>query len=221
MTSDTTVLNLYAGIGGNRKKWVDVDVTAVEWNSSIAAVYRDHFSDDTVVETDAHDYLLSHFDEFDVVWASPPCQSHSRLRYNFGYKADNSERPRGDIAPKYPDMGLYEEILLLTHYFDGDWVVENVQPYYKPLIPGQTVGRHLVWSNASIPDTDDGRNIVQPYTIEKLQDELGFDLSGYTFHDARKDQVLKNCVHPELGKHVFDAVTSRRQSSVADFSPDE
>jgi len=28
----TKVLNLYAGIGGNRKLWTDVDVTAVEWD---------------------------------------------------------------------------------------------------------------------------------------------------------------------------------------------
>ena len=30
------VLNLYAGIGGNRKLWKDVEVTAVENNKEIA-----------------------------------------------------------------------------------------------------------------------------------------------------------------------------------------
>ena len=30
------ILNLYAGIGGNRKLWKDVQVTAVELNSEIA-----------------------------------------------------------------------------------------------------------------------------------------------------------------------------------------
>ena len=35
------VLNLYAGIGGNRKLWTDVEVTAIENNESIAAIYQD------------------------------------------------------------------------------------------------------------------------------------------------------------------------------------
>jgi len=34
------VLNLYAGIGGNRKHWVDVEVTAIEYNQEIADVYK-------------------------------------------------------------------------------------------------------------------------------------------------------------------------------------
>ena len=37
------VLNLYAGIGGNRKLWQDVDVTAVELNPQIAKIYQDFF----------------------------------------------------------------------------------------------------------------------------------------------------------------------------------
>ena len=43
------VLNLYAGIGGNRKLWEDVEVTAVEWDPKIAEIYQDFFPDDTVV----------------------------------------------------------------------------------------------------------------------------------------------------------------------------
>lgn len=33
------VLNLYAGIGGNRKLWKDVEVTAVEKNPQVADIY--------------------------------------------------------------------------------------------------------------------------------------------------------------------------------------
>ena len=43
------VLNLYAGIGGNRKLWEDVEVTAVEYNKDIAAIYQDFFPKDKVV----------------------------------------------------------------------------------------------------------------------------------------------------------------------------
>jgi DNA (cytosine-5)-methyltransferase 1 len=63
----TKVLNLYAGIGGNRKLWDDVDVTAVEWDEDKAEVYRDHFPNDTVVVTDAHEYLKEHYNEFDFI----------------------------------------------------------------------------------------------------------------------------------------------------------
>jgi len=77
---ETKVLNLYAGIGGNRKLWSDVDVTAVEWDEDKAEVYRDHFPDDEVIVTDAHEYLLEHFREFDFIWSSCPCPTHSQIR---------------------------------------------------------------------------------------------------------------------------------------------
>ena len=205
----TKVLNLYAGIGGNRKLGEDVEVTAVEWDEEKAEVYKDHFPDDEVVVEDAHEYLLEHFSEFDFVWSSPPCPTHSSLRKNF---ALNDERR--NIEPVYPDMKLYQEVIFLKHHFDGDWVIENVDPYYDPLLKPKKVSRHLFWSNFVIPDANYGGNIVQPYTIDKLESELGFDLSGYTFQNTRKDQVLKNCVHPKLGKHVFEAATKNRQSKL-------
>ena len=51
------ILNLYAGIGGNRKLWGDEhEITAVENNESIAAIYQDFFPNDTVIVGDAHQY---------------------------------------------------------------------------------------------------------------------------------------------------------------------
>ena len=80
------VLNLYAGIGGNRKYWQDVDVTAVEIEPNIAKIYQDFFPDDKVIITDAHQYLLEHYNEYDFIWSSPPCQSHSSFRHNICVK---------------------------------------------------------------------------------------------------------------------------------------
>jgi DNA (cytosine-5)-methyltransferase 1 len=38
------ILNLYAGIGGNRKLWTDCEVTAVENVQHIADVYKQPIS---------------------------------------------------------------------------------------------------------------------------------------------------------------------------------
>lgn len=74
------ILNLYAGLGGNRKNWGDEhEVTAVEMEQKIADVYKANFTNDTVIVGDAHEYLLNNADNFDFIWSSPPCQTHSRM----------------------------------------------------------------------------------------------------------------------------------------------
>lgn len=123
-------LNLYAGIGGNRKLWPEgVSVVAIERDPKIAAVYRRMFPQDEVIEDDAHDYLLKNHQNFDFIWSSPPCQSHSKM-----IRSGRNRKPR------YPDMRLYEQIIFLQHNFKGKWVVENVVPYYKPLVHAEQRG---------------------------------------------------------------------------------
>jgi len=200
------VLNLYAGIGGNRKRWNDVDVTAVERDGTRVEIYRDHFPDDRVVEADAHQYLLDHYDEYDFIWASPPCPTHSEMRKIF----------HQDDSPVYPDMKLYQEILFLKHTFNGDWVVENVDPYYEPLIDAQHVGRHLFWSNFYISDVDIDTDNIRRQDWGDNQDpdgKYGFDVTGYGLSPQEKRKVLNNCVRPELGEHVFRAATTDRQTT--------
>jgi DNA (cytosine-5)-methyltransferase 1 len=81
------VLNLYAGIGGNRKLWKDVEITAIENDVQIAKIYQDFFPKDKVIVADAHEYLLKHFEEFDFIWSSPPCPSHSHIRKELAVEA--------------------------------------------------------------------------------------------------------------------------------------
>lgn len=67
------ILNLYAGIGGNRKLWGNEhEITAIENVKSIAEIYKKFYPKDNVVIDDAHDYLLKHYKEFDFIWSSPP-----------------------------------------------------------------------------------------------------------------------------------------------------
>ena len=196
------VLNLYSGLGGNRKLWQDVEVTAVENNESIAKFYQDHFPQDNVIIADAHDYLLNHYFEYDFIWSSINCPSHSRARF---WASVANKRMR----PIFPDMRLYEEILFLKHYFDGKWVVENVDPFYDPLEkPTIKIGRHLFWSNFHISKIDVKEANVNRGNISDWQALHGFDISEYRF-TTRRDKILRNCVHPDLGLHILNCALNK------------
>jgi DNA (cytosine-5)-methyltransferase 1 len=198
------ILNLYAGIGGNRKLWGDEhEITAVENNESIANVYKLNFPNDKVIIADAHQYLLDHYKEFDFIWSSPPCPTHSKMRKYVTF-------PQGKIPPKYPDMKLYEEILFLMHYFKGKWVVENVNSFYKPLIEPKRICRHFIWSNFEIKDNKDIPNTLK---IQSNKRDINFNFGNIKL-THRKDQVLHNCVEPELGLHILKCVLNEEQSNL-------
>ena len=199
------VLNLYAGIGGNRKLWEDVEVTAVEWVPEIAQIYRDFFPDDEVIETDAHPFLLENFQDYDFIWSSPPCPSHSRARFW-------SSRG-GMYDPIYPDMSLYQEIILLDNYFKGKYCVENTVGYYEPLIKPQVVDRHYYWANFHIKRIKlKNRFNIQHNRIDNFEETIGFDLSPYNNID--KKTVMRNCVDPRLGKHILDCARDKIQTTL-------
>ena len=200
------VLNLYAGIGGNRKLWQDVDVTAVEIVPEIAEIYQDFYPKDKVIVGDAHEYLRQHFREFDFIWSSPPCQTHSVLQM--------TKYHEGDIV--YPNMMLYQEIILLQTFFQGKWVVENVKPYYKPLItPTFSMERHFYWSSDFILDVQ--HSDINFYAIKNdipaMEKEYGFDLSKYKKKLGSKltMTVLRNCVKPKDGLYIFNKINKREE----------
>lgn len=204
------ILNLYAGIGGNRKLWPDtviingetyqVEVTAVEINEKIATIYHDLYPQDIVIIGDAHEFLLNHYQEFDFIWASPPCQSHSRIRFGFGLQA-NWRRTKAI----FPDMKLWQEIIFLNTHAKCDWVVENVIPYYKPLIsPTFQLQRHYFWSSKVVTKANFAPDRIQGGTIGFYQNRLGIDLSPYKGL-SNKTQILRNCVAPAVGLHIFNA----------------
>ena len=195
------ILNLYSGIGGNRKLWgEDHDITAVENNEEIATVYKDYFPNDKVIIDDAHEYLLKNYMKYDFIWSSPPCPTHSRMRY-VCTKQDQKTRKRLDV--KYADMTLYQEIILLDKYFEGKYVVENVLPYYEPLIHAKKLGRHLFWTNFPIGYFKKKIKSIRGHSMAILQKERGFDLSKYKMKQ-RKDTILLNCVDSDLGLYLLE-----------------
>jgi DNA (cytosine-5)-methyltransferase 1 len=200
------ILNLYACLGGNRYKWdevADIEVTAVELDPELAKLYQERFPNDTVIVADAHQYLLDYYKEFDFIWSSPHCPRHSRARY---WNSSNYNTTTDAI---YPDMKLYEEILFLQHYYrNGKFVVENVIPYYDPLIPAIKRDRHLYWTNFNLPKKLSNRNISG--VVSQAKDELKqlckiheINVSNY----KGKQSILKvsrNLVDYEAGKTILE-----------------
>jgi DNA (cytosine-5)-methyltransferase 1 len=198
------VLNLYAGIGGNRLLWENCEVTAVESQQGIAEVYHRHHPKDRMILGDAHQYLLDHFEEFDFIWSSPPCQTHSKM----------NKATRHKSARRYIDAALWQEIIFLMHHFKGRWVVENVVPHYGALIQPMTkVGRHLFWSNFyfEAEDVPRPKGFIDKCNLagkQEMMDWLGihYPENIYYMGNHCPAQVLRNAVHPLIGKQIFDAV---------------
>ena len=208
------ILNLYACLGGNRYKWdevTDVDVTAVELDPELARLYQERFPNDKVIVADAHQYLLDHYQEYDFIWSSPPCPTHSRMR-----KTNTGEGERKSKAT-YSDMKLYEEILLLEHFYKGKYCVENVIPYYEPLIPAKKRGRHLYWTNFNLPNVLSIRkkeDFITSSNVKELSLFHDYDLNKlsmfkkftYTSHSGgvRIDKIGRNLVDYEAGKTILE-----------------
>lgn len=198
------VCNLYSGIGGNRKLWKDVDVTAIENNPKIAKIYQDFFPQDKVIVADAHQYLLDHFEEYDFIWSSPPCPTHSRT--------NTFLHAQGCI--RYPDMSLWQEIIFLKKWFKGKWVVENVISYYPPLWLPQLLDRHYFWANFRIANfkinTQKPNNIcnARKSTRRTSKDDMVAleDYHGFKIDKKNKNRriMLRNCIFPPLGLHILN-----------------
>ena len=209
------ILNLYACLGGNRYKWDevadDLEITAVEWDEELARLYQERFPNDTVIVADAHQYLLDHYKEFDFIWSSPPCPSHSRITL--------SQKTTTGFTPKYPDMKLYEEVIFLDNFFNGKYVVENVIPYYEPLIPAKKRHRHLYWTNFNLPAILSER--VFDGKFSKMIDERKYlekwheiDTLSYKGKQDRR-KIARNLVDYEAGRTILETALeiTRKQNT--------
>lgn len=198
------ILNLYACLGGNRYKWdevakeagIQIEVTAVELDQELARLYQERFPNDKVIVADAHQYLLDHYKKFDFIWSSPPCPSHSKARF----------ARRETTKTIYPDLKLYEEIIFLDNYFEGKYCVENVVPFYDPLIIAKKRGRHLYWTNFTLPnDLKERKSSIMESKneVEKWCDFHDYDFYKYKGHQ-RIDKIARNLVDYEAGRTIFE-----------------
>jgi DNA (cytosine-5)-methyltransferase 1 len=203
------ILNLYACLGGNRYKWdevakeagIEIEITAVELDPEAARLYQERFPNDEVIVADAHQYLLDHYKEFDFIWSSPPCPTHSKVRF--------TQKNQDFYKPEYPNMMLYQEIIFLKHHFEGKYVVENVIPYYEPLIPAQKRGRHLYWCNFNLPneiDRSESKGIIGGQTNDEFKKLCNFHEYDFTKYKGEQSKIkmARNLVDFEVGKTILE-----------------
>lgn len=202
------ILNLYACLGGNRYKWdevakeagIEIEVTAVELDEELAKLYKERFPNDKVIIEDAHQYLLDNYKEFDFIWSSPPCPSHSKAAFG-SRKSDKSNH-----KPCFPDFKLYEEIVFLDNYFQGKYCVENVIPFYDPLIAGKKRGRHLYWTNFNLPAELSKRKSISMESKNEIDSWCEFhDYDFYKYKgNQRRDKISRNLVDYEAGRTILE-----------------
>jgi DNA (cytosine-5)-methyltransferase 1 len=169
----------------------------VELDPELARLYQERFPNDTVIVADAHQYLLDHYKEFDFIWSSPPCPTHSKINI--------SQYTRESWKPHYPDMKLYEEIIFLDSYYKGKYVVENVIPYYEPLIAAKKRGRHLYWTNFLLPNFKERDAKIREWQLPQLEEHHKIDLSKYK-GEQNKRKIGRNLVDYEAGKTILETV---------------
>lgn len=210
------ILNLFAGFGGNRSSWKNVQVDAVEIEPEIAKIYKKRFPEDQVFVQDVDSFLRdknNNLEDYDLIWASPPCTTHSQMQ-----KFPRSETTR--IAIPRMDQ-IYGLMIWFPRNYSGKWVIENVQPYYIAPIPRTVfIDRHYFWANFPIKKTTfrNGTNWkhgkiggIMRKPISLLIKELDLtpvlaDIKATFGRHTKKryEQVIRNCVDPKVGKYILD-----------------
>lgn len=132
------------------------------------------------------------------------CQANSRM-----IRSGKNRKPR------LPDLLLYEFKIWFDCNYKGKYVIENVIPYYQPVIePTAKIGRHLFWANFPISEDfhiNQPKGFINKTTVkgaEELKKWLGIHYKGNLYYNGNHNpgQVLANCVHPDLGKHIYDCL---------------
>ena len=215
------ILNLYACLGGNRYNWDEVadnlEITAVELDPEAARLYQERFPNDIVIVADAHQYLLDHYKEYDFIWSSPPCPSHSRAAFG------SRKSEKSNHKPVYPDLKLYEEIIFLQYYYKGKYCVENVIPFYEPLIYGKKRGRHLYWTNFHLPNDLGERKSVNMESKDEVKQWCEFHNYDFTQYKGTQtiQKMARNLVDYEAGKTILEIalnIISKKSKQITLFN---
>jgi DNA (cytosine-5)-methyltransferase 1 len=105
-------------------------------------------------------------------------------------------------------MKLYQEILFLQNYFKGKYCVENVIPFYEPLIVAKKRGRHLYWCNFNLPNILSERKVqisAGSQEVNKLCKFHEYDFREYNGNQPI-NKIARNLVDYEAGRTILETV---------------
>jgi DNA (cytosine-5)-methyltransferase 1 len=146
-------------------------------------------------------------------------------RYKWDEVADNLEITAVELDLEA--ARLYQEILFLQHYYKhGKFVVENVIPYYEPLIHAQKRGRHLYWTNFNLPNDLNDRRFAISSAKQELKGLCDFHNYDFTKYEGEQSvlKMARNLVDYEAGKTILETALGiiRKQDvnqvSIFDFN---
>ncbi len=185
------ILNLYAGIGGNRALWdklKNIHVTAVESNPKIAAIYSMLYPNYTVIIADAHDYLFKHFQDYDFIWSSPP-----------------NVRPA--YTPYFEDFTLFQHVFFM-HRFCKAYCIECPDVYWtqEETQIGKPVNcyKSSYWSSFRFPRIA-VNGIQRDFYMSKetaKRNRTGIDLSVVKYKNKRK--LFTDATMPQVGFEILE-----------------
>jgi len=184
-------------------------ITAVELDPSVAGAYAKMFPLDNVVKADAHSFLLNNFEDFDFIWSSPPCPTHSKAQIL-------NCKGKGQ-SPKYIDCQLWQEIILLKTFYRGVFAVENVVTYYEPLVkPSFKQGRHYYWTSSA----DKPAYKKEEHAVLRLRKSVNELIEQYGLPKSILEDVkdirrcLRRMLNPKQGLEVFAMLTGGKDGRV-------
>lgn len=208
------ILDLYAGLGGTakgiqsvlEKKGVDYEYFAIEIDPNVCAAHKINNPRSTVICADVKDWL-DKITDFDFVWASPPCQTHSIL--NFSNKATGKKT-------NLVDWSLWHVIDHLQRTENVSYVVENVLIWYnEPFKHNFNLDRHYFWTNLSLLS----------FEYQKRTKDWGYlSVKGWKeYHQVEhaitgnKRQQLRNCLHWSIAAGIFEQFLEPKQKQLTTF----
>jgi len=203
------ILDLFCGVGGVARGFqnflldngIEFEYYAIDIDKRVLKAHKLLNPYSKTICRDAWSIDDKEFKEFDLIWASPPCETHSKSRFlNINAK------------PTKPDMRLYNLIERLWS-LNMPFIVENVEPYYRPPIkPIVKVGRHVLWSNLCIkPFKLNLQNFMDVKDdIHKLikYHEIPFELSIKLLKILKKKtrDALRDMVHWRIAYNIAKQV---------------
>ncbi len=218
------ILDLFCGVGGVARGFqkyllengIEFEYYAVDINDAILLAHRILNPHSVTLKRDAYSFTDHELRSYDFIWASPPCESHSRLMWIYNKNQPEKWEP--------PDKKLWQLIERL-YRLGIPFVVENVRPYYRPpMRPTSYVCRHALWSNLSIPPfdysrinidffehiKDDVHKLVEYHELNGVAERIIKTIGGVRkARDALRDMVHHR-VSYEIAKRVIPQILDGR-----------